>query len=101
MRSNETFGDDFRWVTVGVPGQEVEVVLHKPSDAQADAGVDGASVSKNGIMFGTSDCRADVEDLRRKGVKIGVEPKEQMWGTQAVIENLYGNTHVLVQPPGG
>jgi catechol 2,3-dioxygenase-like lactoylglutathione lyase family enzyme len=99
VRSDQQFGPGYRWLTVGVPGQTVEIVLHRTDDSseisQAQPG------QAFGFVFETDDCRADVERLRSRGVKIVLEPEQQMWGTQAVIADLYGNTHVLVQRPTG
>ena len=46
----------------------------------------------------SDDCRAQVGDLKNKGVKITLEPEEQPWGVKAVFEDLYGNSHVLLEP---
>ena len=53
----------------------------------------------HGFMFSTDDCRAEVERLRGRGAKITQEPEEVPWGTQAVFEDPFGKSHVLVQPP--
>ena len=95
LRNDASFGDDgFRWVTVGVKGQDVEIVLHKSQDVNGIGTTEAPA-----LVFGTDDCRRDIEQLRANGVKIGLEPEAVMWGTQAVVEDLYGNKHVLVQQP--
>ena len=97
LRSDNEFGEGNRWVTVGVKGQGVEIVLHKPIGEQTGgAPVPGSNI--HGLVFGTDDCRKDAEELQRRGVKVGQGPEEVPWGVQAVIEDLYGNTHVLVEP---
>ncbi len=96
LRSNEGMGDSgYRWVTVAVPGQEVEIVLHK--EGTGPEGQD-ANIHAMGVVFGTNDCKGDIEKFRSRGAKIGLEPETQMWGTQALIEDPYGNKHVFVQP---
>ncbi len=95
--SDNEFGEGHRFVTVGVKDQDVEIVLHKPVGEQA--GDEHTPVSGvHGLVFGTDDCRKDVEELRRRGVAVAQGPDEVPWGVQAVIEDLYGNTHVLVEP---
>ena len=94
LRMDRSMGGDYRFVTVGVKGQgDVSIVLHKPFE-----GYPQAHSNIHGLLFHSDDCRKDVEDLRGRGVKITLEPEEQPWGVQAVFEDLYGNTHVILEP---
>ena len=80
-------------MTVGVKGQDVEIVLHKPHGEAKRA-----ASNVHGFVFSSDDCRKDAEELRQRGVKITQEPEEVPWGVQTIFEDLYGNTHVLVEP---
>ena len=94
LRMDGSMGDGYRFVTVGVKGQDdVSIVLHKPHTGDSAAGG-----SIHGLLFHTSDCRRDAEDFRQRGVKITLEPQEVPWGVQAVFEDLYTNSHVLLEP---
>ena len=94
LRMDGSMGGDYRFVTVGVQGQDdVSIVLHKPFE-----GHQAAQSNIHGFLFHVDDCRKEVERLGKVGVKITLEPEEQPWGVQAVFEDLYGNTHVLVEP---
>ena len=94
LRMDGSMGGDYRFVTVGVKGQEdVSIVLHKP---MGDATQARSNI--HGLLFHCDDCRQQVDGLRSKGVKITLEPEEQPWGVQAVFEDLYGNSHVLLEP---
>ena len=94
LRMDGSMGGDYRFVTVGVKGQDdVSNVLHKPSEGPTDA-----TASIHGLLFHTDDCRGDAGRLRNAGVSITLEPGEQPWGVQAAFEDLYGGSHVLVQP---
>ena len=94
LRMDGSMGGDYRFVTVGVPGQDdVSIVLHKTPESDQ-----GGKSSIHGFLFHTDDCRNEAQRLRETGVKITLEPEEQPWGVQAVFEDLYGNTHVLVEP---
>ena len=106
LRGDNTYGEGYRFVTMGVEGQDVEIVLHKPHGDPAS----GASSSTPGVVhsfvFAPDDCRKEVEELRWRGVKITGEPEDVPWGVQAIFEDLYGNSHVLVEqrefvPPQG
>ncbi len=94
LRMDGSMGGEYRFVTVGVKGQgDVSIVLHKPVDGYPEA-----HSNVHGLLFHCDDCRAMVEDLRSSGVQITLEPEQQPWGTQAVFLDLYGNSHVLLEP---
>ena len=92
LRMDGEMGEGHRFVTVGVKGQDVEIVLHKPYDGSSAGGSDAP-----GFVFAPDDCRKQCEQLQERGVKIVQGPEEVPWGVQAVFEDLYGNTHVLVE----
>ena len=94
LKSDESMGSDYRFVTVGVSGQnDVSIILHKATGDYAEARSD-----LHGLLFHCDDCRQQVADLKSKGVNITLEPEDQPWGVQAGFEDLYGNSHVLLQP---
>ena len=93
LRMDGSMGGDYRFVTVGVTGQVgVSIVLHKPMGDYSES-----QSNVHGLLFHCDDCPKQVEDLKSKGVKITLEPEEQPWGVQAVFEDLYGNSHVLLE----
>ena len=94
-------GEDYRFVTVGAKGQSVEIVLHKPSGDRSAGDLISSGGSLPGVVFGSDDCRRDTEELRGRGVTITQGPDDVPWGVQTVIEDLYGNTHVIVEPATG
>ena len=94
LRMDGSMGGDYRFVTVGVTGQDdVSIVLHKLFDDFAEA-----RSSIHGLLFHCADCRDYVRELKGKGVQFTLEPEDQPWGVQAVFEDLYGNSHVLLEP---
>lgn len=92
-----------RWVTVSPQEQpELEIVLESPSWAQDETTVKAreAVVGKQpGLVLETDDVRGAMETLKNKGVTFTMELTEFPWGTQTMFEDLYGNAHVLSQPP--
>jgi predicted enzyme related to lactoylglutathione lyase len=91
-KQDEAFGPGMRWLTIAVPGDELEVVLQKPSEERmAEVG--------NGTpwVLETDDCREDFERLKANGVEFRNPPSEMPWGTSAVFHDLYGNAFNLVQ----
>jgi catechol 2,3-dioxygenase-like lactoylglutathione lyase family enzyme len=95
-----------RWLTLNPPDQpDLEVVLmdanspvyndeevSKALKLLLDKGVMGA-----GVMY-TPDCRATYEELKTKGVVFKSEPKEQFYGTEAIITDGVGNWFSMTQP---
>ena len=82
LRRDVTMPDmgGFRWLTVGVPGQDVEVVLMKvPGPPMTDEGTSreiASLVAKgfaNTLFLTTDDCQASYEELRARGVEFSEE----------------------------
>src|SRR4051812_47017061 len=79
LKEDVPLGEDFRWLSVVMPGQELEVVLMPPSAGKEPAVAQRAEelVALGGWSGGimqTDDCRADYERLRAKGVEFTEEP---------------------------
>jgi predicted enzyme related to lactoylglutathione lyase len=90
------FGEGGRWLTVTAPQQkDVQIFL-----ARADSfGMDLMEhVGKAPAWaFASDNCQETYETLKARGVKFTSEPKEKPYGIEAVFEDLYGNTFVIVQ----
>ena len=92
VRMNNTFGEGYRHLTVGAKQQkDLEIVLFKNQPGMDQA----AKVSH--WVFGTDDCRKEIETLKGLGVQILSEPQEVPWGIQAAFADPYGNSFVLVE----
>jgi predicted enzyme related to lactoylglutathione lyase len=95
---------NFRWVTVGVPGQDVAVSLVAiPGPPVFDDETRKQIVNivskgaAGGLMFSTDDCRASYEELKGRGVEFLQEPTEQPYGIDASFRDPSGNQARLVQ----
>lgn len=102
VRMDSPFPDDpdQRWLTVGVPGQDLQVVL-EPLEwglAGDDPEEKQAVMGRQGLILTTDDCRETIEELRDRGVTVASEPMEVPWGISAIIEDLDGNTHNVLEP---
>ena len=96
---------NFRWLTVGVPGQpDVAVTLmaipgppvfddetREQIVALMSKGAYGA------LFFNTDDCRATYEELKDLGVEFQQEPTEQPYGIDAGFRDPSGNQMRMVQ----
>ncbi|HEX9037566.1 MAG TPA: VOC family protein [Ktedonobacterales bacterium] len=95
-----------RWLTVAPVGQqEVEIVLQQPDPAFH--GEEGAKRMLERIgqsttwVLATDDCQGDYERLSALGVTFASPPQRQMYGLEAVLLDLYGNSFSLLQAPDG
>ncbi len=98
--------NNFRWLTVGIPGQDVAVSLVAvpgPSVFDAETREQIMTVmakgAVGGLIFSTDDCRASFEELKNKGVEFQQEPTEQPYGLDAAFRDPSGNQARMVQPP--
>jgi predicted enzyme related to lactoylglutathione lyase len=100
---------NFRWLTVGVPGQsDIAIVLmavpgppvfDEETRAQIHALL--AKGASGGLFFATDDCRATYEELSKRGVEFTQEPTEQPYGIDAGLRDPSGNSMRMVQPTDG
>ena len=95
---------NFRWLSVGVPGQDVAIVLMAVPGAPVfddetrqqilDLLAKGAA---GGLFFTTEDCRASYEELAGRGVEFTQEPTDQPYGVDAGFRDPSGNQFRMVQ----
>ncbi|MCB0968728.1 MAG: VOC family protein [Ilumatobacter sp.] len=82
---NDVRKGDFRWITVGAPGQDVDVVLSYPHGGRSEADGDAllTLVTKGAMqaaIFRSNDLDATFERVRASGAEVLQEPKSQPWG---------------------
>jgi predicted enzyme related to lactoylglutathione lyase len=96
---------NFRWLSVGVPGQQdVAVVLMAvpgppvfDEETRAQIMALMAKGASGGLFFATDDCRASYEELSNRGVEFSQEPTEQPYGIDAGFRDPSGNQMRMVQ----
>jgi len=95
---------NFRWLTVGPPGQpEVAFILTVPGPPVMAADVADqlrALVAKGvvgGLHFSTDDCQATYEELKSRGVEFQMEPTEMPYGIDAEFRDPSGNRSRVTQ----
>ena len=96
---------NFRWLSVGVPGQEnISITLMAvPGPPVFDDETRNQIVSlmakgaSGGLFFTTDDCRAAYDELKGRGVEFQQEPTEQPYGVDAGFRDPSGNSMRMVQ----
>lgn len=84
---NDVSSEGFRWVTVGAPGQDLDVVLSQPHGGRSQAEGDAllSLVTKGSLqaaIFSTDDLDATFEKVRASGAEVLQEPASQPWGAR-------------------
>jgi catechol 2,3-dioxygenase-like lactoylglutathione lyase family enzyme len=96
ISDDSTTVPNYRWLTVAPQQQDgLEIALNLATTSDQLAGV-----GKQGIfVLGSDNIHADYARLKAQGVKIQTEVNVNPWGSDFVIEDLYGNDFDVVQPP--
>ena len=96
---------NFRWLSVGVPGQDVSITLMAvpgppvfEEETRKQIHELLAKGAAGGLFFSTDDCRASYEELSKRGVEFAQEPTEQPYGIDAGLRDPSGNHFRMVQP---
>jgi catechol 2,3-dioxygenase-like lactoylglutathione lyase family enzyme len=90
---------NFRWLSVGVPGQEdVAITLMAVPgppvfDEETRAQIQGllAKGASGGLFFTADDVHATYEELKARGVEFTQEPTQQPYGLDAGFRDASGN----------
>jgi catechol 2,3-dioxygenase-like lactoylglutathione lyase family enzyme len=89
---------NFRWLSVGVPGQDVSITLMAVPgppvfDEETREQIRGllAKGAAGGLFFATDDVHASYEELKARGVEFSQEPTEQPYGVDAGFRDPSGN----------
>jgi len=95
---------NFRWLTVGVPGQDVAIALLAvpgapvfDEDTRKQIQALLAKGAAGGLFFSTDDIQASYEELKGRGVEFLQEPTEQPYGVDAGFRDASGNQFRLAQ----
>ena len=95
---------NFRWLAVGIPGQDVSIALlaipgppvfdEETRELIRSLLAKGAS---GGLFFATDDVHGTYEELKRRGVEFTQEPTEQPYGLDAGLRDPSGNQFRMMQ----
>ncbi len=90
-----------RWVLVAPPGSsETALLLARAATPQQKAQIGCQAGGRVFLFLHTDDFRRDYRAMRSRGVRFLEEPREEVYGTVAVFEDLYGNRWDLLELAG-
>jgi uncharacterized glyoxalase superfamily protein PhnB len=96
---------DFRWLTVGAPGQDVSITLMAiPGPPVMDEDTKGsveelmAKGFAGTVFLTTDDVRASYEELKGRGVEFTEAPSERPYGIDSEFRDPSGNAFRLGKP---
>lgn len=84
---NDVSSGDFRWVTLGTPGHDVDIVLSQPHGGRSEAEGDAllrlvTQGALQAAIFRTDDLDATFEKIRASGAEVLSEPAARPWGVR-------------------
>ena len=100
---NDVKSNGFRWVTVGSPGQDVDIVLSQPHGGRSQTEGDALLAlvtqgSMQAAIFRADDLDATFEKVRASGAEVLQEPTSQPWGaTDCAFRDPSGNLVRIAQ----
>jgi predicted enzyme related to lactoylglutathione lyase len=102
---NDVKAGEFRWVTVGAEGQDVDIVLSQPHGGRSQAEGDAllslvTQGSLQAAIFRSDDLDATFEKVRASGAEVLQEPTSQPWGVRdCAFRDPSGNLVRIQQQP--
>ena len=107
VRSDVTLPEmgDFRWLTVGPPGQDdfaiTLMAIPGPPVMDPDTADQVRNLMSKGfagtVFLTTDDVRSDYEELKGRGVEFTEEPEERPYGIDAGFRDPSGNSFRLTE----
>ncbi|MEY2523369.1 MAG: hypothetical protein QOJ66_1934 [Ilumatobacteraceae bacterium] len=100
---NDVSADGFRWITVGAPGQDVNIVLSQPHGGRSQVEGDAllTLVTQGSIqaaIFSSDDLDTTFEKVRASGAEVLQEPVSQPWGARdCAVRDPSGNLVRIAQ----
>lgn len=89
---------DKRWVVVSPSGAAgCALLLAKASKAEQQALIGGQGAGRVWLFLQTDDFWADYQRMQQQGVQFLETPREEVYATVVVFQDLYGNKWDLLQ----
>lgn len=87
-----------RWVLVAPPGaKETRLLLAKAANAEQEKSVGNQTGGRVFLFLQTDSFWHDYQQMKEKGIAFCETPREEIYGTVVVFQDLYGNKWDLLQ----
>ena len=91
--------EEKRWILVAPKGsKETKILLAKAANEEQKSRIGNQTSGRVFLFLYTDNFWRDYKNMTDLGVKFVREPIEQIYGTVAVFEDLYGNQWDLLEP---
>jgi catechol 2,3-dioxygenase-like lactoylglutathione lyase family enzyme len=91
--------EEKRWVVIAPPGSEgCRLLLAKAANEAQLASVGNQTGGRVFLFLHTDDFWRDYHAMTAKGIRFTGPPREEVYGTVVVFEDLYGNLWDFIQP---
>ncbi|WP_411030943.1 VOC family protein [Spongiimicrobium sp. 3-5] len=88
-----------RWVVVAPKGsEECGLLLAQAANTTQKKAIGNQTGGRVFLFLHTDDFWRDYDRMLKKGVQFNETPREEVYGTVAVFQDLYGNLWDLLQP---
>ncbi len=94
---DDDLGQSKRWVAVAPAGGGARLLLARADGTDQQARIGDQTGGRVGFFLETDDFARDHAAFRERGVRFLEEPRNEVYGTVAVFEDLYGNRWDLIQ----
>ncbi|OUJ75488.1 VOC family protein [Hymenobacter crusticola] len=91
-------GGGKRWVVVAPAGAATGLLLAQPTDEAQAAYIGNQGGGRVWLFLHTDDFWADYHRMQAAGVRFLEEPRQEVYATVVVLEDLYGNKWDLLEP---
>jgi catechol 2,3-dioxygenase-like lactoylglutathione lyase family enzyme len=99
LLEDTVLSEDKRWVIISPQGtNECSLLLAKAANSEQVASIGNQSGGRVFLFLFTDDFWRDYHQMLENGIHFVRPPEEQVYGTVAVFEDLYGNLWDLLQP---
>ena len=89
---------DKRWVVVAPPGSTgTSVLLARPSTPHQESFIGNQTGGRVTFFLSTDDFWRDYQRMISRGIRFVRQPQDEVYGTVAVFEDLYGNLWDLLE----
>jgi predicted enzyme related to lactoylglutathione lyase len=83
--TDQPFTETQRWIELSIPGSDTGLALYTPEGHENRIG------QFQSIAFWCDDVFATAKALKTKGAKFAQEPKTEVWGSTAILQDPDGN----------